>query len=692
MIFGLDTDVHGDHHGTVVEKKHCFTSRHLLFGYYFIAIFLLFTPLSSADIRFEEVTQKAGFHYTGPTAGASWGDFNGDGWPDLWVGNHNGLFGTNTPSLYLNQLNGTFAEISKDVLSTSPDADFHGAAWADYDNDGDQDLIVLAGGGGGSGSSPNYLFVNQDSLLRDAAVSLNLDYPLGRGRTPLWFDADRDGLLDVLVMNRSRKDGQSPSAVFRQSVNGFEEQNKEFNFRNGPRSRVEKIFDLTGNLLKLRKRKRAGSIFVLFEFAQLGDISGDGALDLIAYSQPMRIYALNNKIFEDITNDFELENVQAIWDAAIEDFNGDGQSDVYFVRSSGGQNVALINSHELRGAVQATKQGDDTTAVHFRTTGNVTFWHYTPSENPTDPWGSSTDLFIGSRNARPLTFPFTLSPQDPWVRGPVVSTTPDKKGIWIYYEPDSQIWKLSSSFKRLNFKIRATKPIEDIEMIGFDPSLGEKPDKLLVHHEGDLHRKPLQGKAGVPNSCSSVAAGDYDNDMDIDLYLVCSGPVQNLPNRLLENDGHGNFTLISGAGGAAGSKLGRGDVVATADYNRDGFLDLFVTNGRGYPPFAEGGPHELFRNIGNENHWLMIDLVGTVSNRDGTGAHVLLETGGVVQKRVQSGGMHSFAQNHQRIHFGLGKHTKVDRITVRWPSGNTQQLQNVNSDQVLRIEETPVAP
>jgi hypothetical protein len=64
------------------------------------------------------------------------------------------------------------------------------------------------------------------------------------------------------------------------TVNGFEKQNKEFNFRDGPRSRLEKIFDLTGNLLKLRKRKKADSIFVLFEFAQLGDISGDGALDL----------------------------------------------------------------------------------------------------------------------------------------------------------------------------------------------------------------------------------------------------------------------------------------------------------------------------------------------------------------------------------------------------------------------------
>jgi hypothetical protein len=57
----------------------------------------------------------------------------------------------------------------------------------------------------------------------------------------------------------------------------------------------------------------------------------------------MRIYALNNKIFEDITNNFEIGKVEAVWDAAIEDFNGDGQSDIYFVRASGGQNVAICD-------------------------------------------------------------------------------------------------------------------------------------------------------------------------------------------------------------------------------------------------------------------------------------------------------------------------------------------------------------
>ena len=67
-------------------------------------------------------------------------DFNGDGWPDLWVGNHN-----YKPSLYINQRKGSFVDIIDRVWDADPKADTHGASWADFDNDGDQDLIELVG-------------------------------------------------------------------------------------------------------------------------------------------------------------------------------------------------------------------------------------------------------------------------------------------------------------------------------------------------------------------------------------------------------------------------------------------------------------------------------------------------------------------------------------------------------------------
>ena len=79
--------------------------------------------------------------------------------------------------------------------------------------------------------------------------------------------------------------------------------------------------------------------------------------------------------------------------------------------------------------------------------------------------------------------------------------------------------------------------------------------------------------------------------------------------------------MVSAAGGAIGTQLGRSDVVAAADYDRDGFLDLFVTNGADpTSPFVADGPHQLFRNQGNSNYWLEIDLEGVTSNRDGIGS------------------------------------------------------------------------
>ena len=99
------------------------------------------------------------------------------------------------------------------------------------------------------------------------------------------------------------------------------------------------------------------------------------------------------------------------------------------------------------------------------------------------------------------------------------------------------------------------------------------------------------------------------------------------------------------------------------------------------------GPHQLFHNLGNNNHWLQIDLEGVVSNREGIGAKVILEMKGKVQVRQQDGGMHSFSQDHARIHFGLGPHKKVDRLTIFWPSGTVQHLTDIQANQILFVQE-----
>ena len=651
-----------------------------------------------AEIRFEDVSDKAGIAYTGPTVGASWGDFNGDGFPDLFVPNHR-LEG-NTPNLYLNQRDGTFVDVASTVLSVSPFADLHGAAWADFDNDGDQDLIATTGGGRGAGEVhyPKHLFVNHGGILRNEAKRFGLEDPLGRGRTPLWLDVDNDGKLDVLFMNVPRPDGKAPSVLFRQTGNGFENANAAFGFRDAPWSRLEKLRHLLDNLIHLRWRRHASSLSVGNDrFAQLADLDGDGTLELIVYSQPSRVYSIGTTPMRDITNRIIFPDQTFVQDVVIEDFDGDGRNDMFLVRSRSGRwgsdfvsprPVVQTDPLEVKGMlVPGNTHGDK--VVQFRTEGDITLQLYPPWTPENERAIASPKVRIGSRLQPAGQLSFTVSPPDAALTGLADVAANRRNEVSLTYDTASRHWVLRSSSKgirHINFVVQSSKPIDQVQIEGFRPTSGELPNVLLLRRGEQFVSHTFSGEVAVPTACHSAVAGDFDNDMDLDLYLVCAGAVENLPNRLYENDGKGNFRLVPDAGGASGSTIGRGDAVVTADYDGDGFLDLFVTNGAGLEPFGNG-PHQLFRNRGNGNHWLEIDLEGVMSNRDGIGASVELEAGGVVQRREQRGGMHGYAQNHQRLHFGLADNTKVGWLRVRWPSGRVQQITNVQADQILRIRE-----
>ena len=648
-----------------------------------LIVLLSFAPIAGATIRFEDASKASGIYHQYSTAASAWGDLNSDGWPDLWVSNH----WHQHPSIYLNQQNGTFLEVAAEVLVGDLRADFHGAAWADFDNDGDQDLFVTTGGGAGEGSCPNYLFVNNNKKLRDEAVHYGVDYPLGRGRTPLWFDADRDGKLDLLVMNKPRPGGAAPSVLFLQTPTGFVASNDKFGFKSsGSRSRWEKLDHLFSNAINFRWRKGPGSVVSTDYLGILTDFSGDQDLDLALFVNPMRVYSVHNIPFVEITNDIGFPYKSAMQDVAIEDFDGDGQMDMFLVRSYPGKMVTQPDSLSLRGKLVARQDGEST-AVHFRSQGNVTFNVYTTWVDPSVEKKHIPALSVGNRPQMPLDGrKITLDPLDPTIQQ--AAEFPVDEGVFIEYDPVEDVWKMSSSLPAIYFTVTAVHPIDQVNTSGFKPSNGALTDAFLVKGDSGYETKTSWGYADRATACSSVVAGDFDNDMDIDLYMVCAGPTQNLPNILYENNGKGHFSEIVGAGGAAGSELGIGNQVVCADYDRDGFLDLFVTNGAGQPPFSYEGPHQLFRNKGNSNHWLEIDLQGTVSNRDAIGTMILLDAGGKTQIRYQVGGIHSFSQNHQRIHFGLGPYTKADRITIRWPSGHVKKIQNIAADQILKITES----
>jgi len=165
---------------------------------------------------------------------------------------------------------------------------------------------------------------------------------------------------------------------------------------------------------------------------------------------------------------------------------------------------------------------------------------------------------------------------------------------------------------------------------------------------------------------------------------------------LLRNEGkHANgtlqFTDIAMALGADDIKDVRG--MAVADFDNDGALDIIMnTNPGDSGDPTKARPALLRNNIGAKRNWLAVELVGTQSNRDAVGAMVTIETGGAKQLRLVSAGSGFASQNTERLYFGLNDKTRVDVLTVRWPSGRIETFrsigdQPINANRVIRITE-----
>jgi hypothetical protein len=153
---------------------------------------------------------------------------------------------------------------------------------------------------------------------------------------------------------------------------------------------------------------------------------------------------------------------------------------------------------------------------------------------------------------------------------------------------------------------------------------------------------------------------------------------------LYRNLGGGKFEDITAAAGPGILERQSARGAAFADYDNDGQVEVLINN-------QNAAPTLLRQSARNGNHWIVLQLTGTHSNRSALGARVRVVAGALVQSdEVRSGGSY-LSQNDLRLHFGLGSHPRIDRIEIRWPSGTQQVLSGVHADRVLAISE-PVVP
>ena len=254
--------------------------------------------------------------------------------------------------------------------------------------------------------------------------------------------------------------------------------------------------------------------------------------------------------------------------------------------------------------------------------------------------------------------------------------------------------------------------------------------------------------------------GDIDNDGDFDWFVSSisnsadtsgtdyGGGSGNLTgNRLYENtDGFGTFVDISDSGGVRDGYWGWG--ACLADFNNDGHLDIFHTNGfgegqpdpsrlfmwtsrhtwteesdeRGITHDAQGravactdfnddgnvdifiGNHAIaptvYENTGDtdedaDNHYIKVRLEGLDDNPEGIGARIAVLTSTTTQVREMRNGGGFLTQRPKEVHFGLGEEEVIARVTVKWPRLDQTEsvLTDVATDQILTIEEPePIAP
>ncbi|HET8654604.1 MAG TPA: CRTAC1 family protein [Longimicrobiaceae bacterium] len=539
-------------------------------------------PPDYPRVAFHDVTRSAGIafrHFSGTRtsqlpedmgSGAAWGDYDGDGWPDLFVANEVGPL-TMSPAgasrsparcaLYHNNRDGTFTEVA-----LRAGIDHRGwamaGAWADVDNDGDLDLVV-------TGYGHLALYRNDgNGTFAEEGRRARLAGPEGFWTGEAWGDYDRDGYPDLYVTgyvrydtlvaraSASRYDVENPAAINPSTFHG--ERNLLFhNDRDGTFTEVARrlgVTDPDGRSLS----------------AVWADLDGNGWPDLYVandVSDNVLYLNLGDGIFQDVSERAQVGDYRSAMGVATGDWNGDGTTDLFITHWLAQENALYDNQ------LAQTSSGAEP-ALTFRDEAD----RYGVGQVALDDVGWGTFFFDYDNDGRLDLFA-------------VNGSTLQRR------DAPRQLVPMSS---RLFWNGGADAGFYETSRVG-----------------GAYFGRKYVGRG--------AAYADYDNDGDLDVFVVNNGG----PGVLLRNDGPGR------------------------------------------------------------NHWLEVDLRGKRSNRFGLGAKLRLVAGGRAQRREVGADGSYLSQSALTAHFGLGRAGVIDTLEIDWPGGGRQRLVHLSADRRLVIEEEP---
>ncbi|MEO0338033.1 MAG: FG-GAP-like repeat-containing protein [Bacteroidota bacterium] len=395
--------------------------------------------------------------------------------------------------------------------------------------------------------------------------------------------------------------------------------------------------------------------------AVIGDVNNDSWPDAIIsswYGEPDNLYINDGHGFLEYDQPTGFTPGSFGEAATLGDVNGDGLLDVYITQStSSSQNILYQNL----GNNNWTRLLDHPLAAEKKAGRSASFGDFNND--------GRMDLFVTNESNQPNDL--------------------------FYGQADGGFEKLNRGSIVIRGRSSMTASWGDIDNDGdFDVFIGNSgffvgEKNQLYRNFGSSFGEVVDGPLFDSNGCTFGSAfGDYDNDGDLDLVVTngfCNG---NMQNQLFENQGDGSFKDVSELLVDNGSICSYG--VAWADIDNDGFLDLVVANCKNSEEDSERF-NRLSMNLGNNNHWLQLNLVAVSANRDAIGAKVRLKAnidGQAIWQTREIRSQSGYAgQNGNRLHFGLGDAQKVDSLIIIWPQGNIEFFENLEVDQIRTLKE-----
>ncbi len=284
--------------------------------------------------NFKDVTEEVGLLSFHPTQTASWDDFDGDGWLDLFIGNETGPNESHPCELFHNQGDGTFVDIAQQTprleKGQSPqnmalEGYIKGVAFGDYDEDGRPDLFVSRIDG------PNLLLRNNGPTsggrwsFQDVSQEAGITAPF-RSFPAWWFDYNNDGHLDIFVSG------------FRYSSSGWVAQDYLGMDNKGVKARLYRGHG-NGSFDDVTASMHLDHVFLTMG-CNFGDLDEDGWLDMYLSTGEPDFQALypnrmlrndGGQGFQDVTTSTRMGHLQKGHGIAFSDFDNDGDQDIYAV-------------------------------------------------------------------------------------------------------------------------------------------------------------------------------------------------------------------------------------------------------------------------------------------------------------------------------------------------------------------------